>query len=562
MNNKEIKLLICSIFITLLLVSCENGLDISDPDKISTSQFWKTEKDVKNAVNATYGFTFQQSHEQGLDLLFFETISDHAYAQHSNQFNNFTQISLGAYESNHGAIKYIWDKFYTCIRRCNDFMDNIDRVTEISESKKNAYIGEVLFQRAYSYYYLTALWGDVPLALKVISPKEANSMKRTSKDEVIGQIIKDLDFAIANLPVSYDQTNDSRATKWAALALKSRVCLEAAGDYSENPNSLYWQLAVDAANRVINESNHSLYKTHLNTLGAADNYRLLFVDNNASASSSEVIYETQFSKENRPLWGVTLKLACVSDHGWNSFVPTKDLVDAYYMQSTGLSISESGSGYDPNSPYDGRDPRMDGTILYPGNYTLLGLAYNPTPASGSPDAMELWNGTKTGYGLKKFIEKEGLNIWATGKDFPLLRLAEVLLNYAEAKNEVLTSPDASIYAAINKIRERAEMPPLEAGLTKDKMRKRIRDERRVELAFEGRRYFDIKRWKIGQETLAKDAGWILGIKLADPANLIVNDKGYVRAGIRTFTNKNYLWPIPNYEIQLNPNLLPNNPGWD
>ena len=185
------------------------------------------------------------------------------------------------------------------------------------------------------------------------------------------------------------------------------------------------------------------------------------------------------------------------------------------------------------------------------------------PGEGTPDRMDQHNGTKTGYGWKKFLDPALLGTWDTGKDFPLIRLAEVLLNYAEAKNEVLDTPDQSIYDAVNAIRLRVQMPKLESGLDKDKMRERIRDERRVELAFEGTRFFDIRRWHIAHEVLNLHNGWILGMKLNNPDNYIVDNEGYVRAGIRIFnSDKHYLWPIPQRETELNSNLLPNNPGWN
>lgn len=333
-----------------------------------------------------------------------------------------------------------------------------------------------------------------------------------------------------------------------------------AGDYRENPNSEYWGLAADAAYKVWKESKHQLYRK--GTSGA-DSYAKLFYDNDASASNSEVIYETQFTTLERPLYGFTVKLACVSDGGWNSWTPTQDMVNAYYMKSTGKRIDEEGSGYDPESPYEDRDPRMKASIYYPGNTTLKGLIYNSQPGEGTPDRMDQHNGTKTGYGWKKFLDPALLGTWDTGKDFPLIRLAEVLLNYAEAKNEVLDTPDQSIYDAVNAIRLRVQMPKLESGLDKDKMRERIRDERRVELAFEGTRFFDIRRWHIAHEVLNLHNGWILGMKLNNPDNYIVDNEGYVRAGIRIFnSDKHYLWPIPQRETELNSNLLPNNPGWN
>lgn len=556
MKNRTLSVL---IILSFLIYSCTNGLELYPTDQLSNNTYWKTESDALNAVNATYQYVFPQSDGYGCDLFYYESASDNSYNQHSNQFGNFQQIALGAYETNHTAVKYMWDFKYECIRKCNEFMENIYKVP-MDESLRTRFIAEVCFQRAYAYYYLIALFGDVPLVDKTLSIPEVGNLKREKREVVADFILSDLEFASKNLPDSYDKSDDGRATKWAALALKSRVCLLMAGDYRTSSDNKWWSLAAEAAYKVWKESQHQLY---YNGNTPEERYAKLFYDNDASAVTSEVIYETQFTNLERPLYGFTVKLACVSDGGWNSWSPTQDMVDAYYMKDTGKRIDESNSGYDPLNPYAGRDPRLAASIYYPGNMTLKGIIFQSQPGIGSVDGMDVYNGTKTGYGWKKFLDPSLLGIWDTGRDFPLIRLAEVLLNYAEAKNELLDRPDQTIYEAVNMIRARAGMPNLEMNLDKAKMRERIRDERRVEMAFEGTRYFDIRRWHIAHEVLNAHNGWILGMKLDNSSGFVVNENGNVRAAIRFFDErKHYLWPIPLREIELNPHLLPNNPGWN
>ena len=158
-------------------------------------------------VNATYQYVFPESDEYGLDLLFYESASDNSYNQHSNQFGNFQQIALGAYESNHAAIKKMWDLRYECIRKCNEFMENIARVS-MDDNLRERYTGEVRFQRAYAYYYLISLFGDVPLVDKTLTIQEAGKVTRTPKEAVADFILKDLDAAIDVLPESYSGDDD------------------------------------------------------------------------------------------------------------------------------------------------------------------------------------------------------------------------------------------------------------------------------------------------------------------------------------------------------------------
>ena len=166
--------------ICLILCSCTNGLDLYPTDKISSNKLWKTADDALKGVNATYQYVFPESDEYGMDLFFYESASDNSYNQHSNQFGNFQQIALGAYESNHAAIKKMWDLRYECIRKCNEFMENIERVS-MDKNLRERYIGEVCFQRAYAYYYLIALFGDVPLVDKTLTIQEAGTVSRTTR---------------------------------------------------------------------------------------------------------------------------------------------------------------------------------------------------------------------------------------------------------------------------------------------------------------------------------------------------------------------------------------------
>ena len=550
----------------LPVFSCTDGLDLYPNDKVTVDNYWNTAEDALRAVNATYSNTFPQSDTYGCDLLFLDAASDNTYPQHSNQFGNFQQIALNAFEANHAALQELWNRRYVTIRRCADFLVNIGNVN-MDPILKNRYTAEVLFQRAYAYYYLIAQFGDVPWVDHPLTIQEASSIRRTDKYAIAKQIISDLDYAAANLPSSYtNEEDDGRVTRWAAFALKSRICMFMAGDYrkSSPDQKWYWEQARDATDSVITKSGKSLYTPNNQLTG--ESYRKLFYDDAASVGSGEIIYDSQFTSAERALYGFTVKIACISDGGWNSWVPTQSMVDAYEVKvsnSEAYPIDDPRSNYNPDDPYVNRDPRLAASIYYTGTggTTLAGSEYNSQPGSTSGDKMDQHNGSPTGYGWKKYVDPSLIGVWDTGHDFPLIRLAEVYLDAAEARNELANSPseDAKIRNYSGMTRWRGGMPDFPNNLTQDEMRERIRNERRVELAFEGARFFDIRRWGIAKNVLNAEDGWIIGMKLDNAGGYQVVEsgkwKGHVKVRQRTlFTSDQYVWPIPSREIELNPNL--------
>ena len=550
----------------LPFTSCTDGLELYPKDKVMVDNYWKTADDALRAVNATYQFVFPQSDTYGCDLLFLDAATDNSYPQHSNQFGNFQQISLNAFESNHSALQELWSRRYTCIRRCADFLANIDKVDMDLDLKKR-FTGEILFQRAYAYYYLIVQWGDVPWVNQPLTIQESSTIKRTDKYTIAKQIIADLDYAAESLPAIYSGVDEGRATKWAAFALKSRICMFMAGDYRKpfEDQKWYWEQARNATDSIITKSGKSLY-TPNNQLNG-ESYRRLFYDNNASLGNGEVIYDSQFTSAERPLYGFSVKIACISDGGWNSWTPTQSMVDAYEVKinnSTSYPIEDIRSGYDPENPYQNRDPRLAASIYYTGagGTTLAGSAFNSQPENTSGNKMDQHNGTPTGYGWKKHVDPSAIGTWDTGRDFALIRLSEVYLDAAEARNELaeIPSSDNRIRNYSGMTRWRVGMPDFPANLSKDEMRERIRNERRVELAFEGARFFDIRRWGIAEEVLNAEDRWIIGMKLTNNNGryqVVDGGKwdGHIKVRQRSsFLPNQYVWPIPSRELELNPNL--------
>lgn len=484
----------------LVLTSCTNDvLDVASSTQISSETFWKTEADVRLAVNGEY------STLAGIEgnFIYYDVLSDNAYGNYP--WEGYKAIADGTHNPRSGgAIDWMWRDCYSGIGRANVVLDNYEKVPGLNDSFKKSVRGESLFLRAYFYSRLTEFFGGVPIVLG--SPKlEDGQLPRETKDNVIKQIMKDLDEAAALLPAT--QSEVGKVTKGAAIALKARVLL-----YNEN-----WAEAATAAQQLMGMG-YSLF----------GNYRDLFRE--ANENNKEVIFDVQFkSPEQGNYFG--LYLASYTIGGWSSIVPLKNLVDDYEMID-GKSIGQSPL-YDASQPYKNRDPRLKQTISVPGA-TINGIVNH--------------QGEFGGFMFKKYTEYDETGVFAGPSDAVgggvnaiIFRYAEVLLTYAEAKNEV-SGPDQSVYDAINAVRTRpsVNMPVVPMGLSKEQMRQVIRHERRIELTLEGTRYSDIRRWKTAE-------GILNG--LADPG------------GVRVFASKDYLWPIPGREFDIKGSKLVQNPGY-
>lgn len=242
----------------------------------------------------------------------------------------------------------------------------------------------------------------------------------------------------------------------------------------------------------------------------------------------------------------------------NSFVPTKQVVDAYQMVN-GKDISDPTRGFDPKNPYKDRDPRLHYSIFLLGQQLPNGGIYDPRPGSGTADAIGFAeNSTATGFNVKKYLDIEDLDQPSNcGINIIFIRYAEVLLTYAEGMIES-NSIDASVIEAINQVRSRPDvnMPPIGNVTSQEELREIVRNERLVELAFEGLRYFDIRRWRVAEEVIP---GIIYGMTYTDGSGNLksVSLPGFLKV---FHVQRDYLWPIPQREIELNHNLT-QNPNW-
>lgn len=452
---------------------------------------------------------------------------------------------------NTGIAGTIWGRSYRSIREVNYALANIDKVP-VSTAQKNRLKGELKFIRAFRYQDLIRNYGGIVLmGDKVLELGEdlgnADIYTKASIKDCITYVTTELDEASKLLPESNNNTWQlGRATKGAALALKSRLLLYAA---SPLYNSGTWQEAAKAAKDVMDMGKYSLF---------ANGYDKLFL---TPENNSEIIFERLYTQGARH---VCLEISNAPNGfgGWGGNVPLQNVVDAYEMNN-GKTITDPASGYNTQAPYLNRDPRFYMTILYnDASYRSNKVQTFLPGGKDSKDGPSNWNTSKTGYYLKKFMN-DNLpidNPWDIAGTQPWIyfRYAEILLNYAEAQNEA-SGPDQTVYNAINAIRSRpgVNMPAIPSGLTQAQMRETIRRERQVELAFEEHRYYDVRRWKIANVTENVPA---YGIDIVKNGNTVTYTKKEALSG-RHFEEKHYFLPIPRAEIQASNGKLSQTSGY-
>lgn len=527
MKHNQTKIFLLLVSFSFLASSCKKDLLETVPtDRISTEIYWKTEKDATLASNAVY--TYLGNAER---YFYLDGISDlgHTNAPSSSE----SLILKGQYDPLNTRVQEEWTNAYAGIRSANTFMANVDKVQAVDATLIPRLKGEVRTLRAYYYLRLVGLYGDVPLVTTEITLEESRELARTPAAQVYDFIKTELTEAAAALPTT--QKDKGRVTKGAALALLSRAMLWA-GRYTD---------AIAAAKAVMDLNVYSLYSS----------YEKLFTY--AAENNPEVIFDIQYVKDtysNNVFW---LMAPFSQQNSQNRYVPTKKMVDAYPM-TNGKLVSDPTSGYDPKNPYANRDPRLKFSVFLPGDILPDGKVFKPQPGSGTTDAVgSSFQSSNTGFVLKKYINKEDLAQTQNGGINPIIiRYAEVLLNYAEAKVEA-GQVDQSVLDAINALRKRGDVNmPLVTTMDAAELRSIIRNERVVELAYEGLRMFDIRRWKIAENVMP---GKIQGLTYTDAAGNVKIVE--VQAWTNTFDkSKHYLYPVPQKERDLNSNLS-QNPNW-
>lgn len=547
-----------SAFIAIILtISGCQDIDLLPKDNLPDQLFWKTPADYTKEVNKLYTYTETFGTK--------DTDSDIGYELNENTISNGTLIA-----PNNDAE---WDSAYVELRQSNMIIEK-SKSYEGDFAQIERFISEARFFRAYSHFRLMKKFNDIPILTEVLTVDSPNLYgSRKPRPEVEDFILSELDAVYPTLPLQSQLASDEigRVTQGTALALKARVALFA-GTWAKyhGHRSDYKQLldqAIKAANLVIESGEYKLYE------GAGDDsYRQLFIDKGDNAP--EDIFSSRYyldirmhSTANSVYWG------------WRG-TPTKKLAEMYLCKSTGLPITSPNSGFQGYKTiadeFKDRDPRMNQTILMPGTKYLSAQIGPDSCVARFTTRPE----TRTGYKLWKFMGEtlEGVN--NSTYDYHIIRYPEVLLILAEATFEKDGSiSDEILDKTINVIRSRkgVEMPPLTNAFVKANgldMLTEIRRERTVELAFEGFRRDDLRRWKTAEIELRQA---IKGIKYKGTeyeALQVLNDgnpgltdaDGFLivePAENRKFeVPKNYYYSLPLDEVYLNPNLLPNNPGWE
>lgn len=497
MKIKYILIVFCSAF---AMYSCE--LDRVPQGQISSENFWKTRNDVNLALMGCYAYIGGNVYDAYQD-----GYADNSYCQYPWE-SNATVVAAG-------NINTDMDDGYnfTGIRRFNYFLENIDKVQVVDEKLKEQYKSEVRVLRAWTYFNLANKFGAVPLFEKYITEVEEATIAPTSEDDIIKFVLKEISEAVPNLSTELVK---SRISKGAALSIKARIELA----YGK------WEDAVNSSKQVMGMG-YKLFEVGVNQEDYAnDDYSkfITFKDDKDKEAFYKGLksYEQQFWDVNKENSEVILNSEFIPDSynyiavyllpdnaggGWSSITPTVELVNSYWgrdgktftpptKDARATAYNKGNYSLDYLNEFKNRDTRLYATILFPGAIwkALLGTNDFTWPKTGS-------NISKTGYNYRKFVDPDK-NIWKKEQDYPIIRYAEVLLTYAEAKNE-LSGPDNSVFDAIDELRSRVGMPELDRNTnsTKEAMRETIRNERRIELAGEGLRWLDIRRWGISKDVM-------------------------------------------------------------
>lgn len=571
------RFLYSALFTVLLLTGCRDELERFPLDKPSDQTFFSNETELLMALNACYKQLTPLDREVFMNIPI-DHLTDIGFQREATQDK---AIANGNIDPQNSYVLKAWNDHYTTISKCNNLLGYMDRAKgKVQPAIYERIAAEARFIRSLNYGMLTQLFGDVPLVSTVIPETDYLQLTRTSKAQVVKFILNELDQAASVLPLSHSGNNIGRATKGAALALKARIALY---------NGLYSE-AKEAALAVMQAGTYSLYPS----------YRELFMYKGEGCN--EVILDYQYLKGiNVHRLPKIMLTRMAAPNGFSIFTPTQDLVDSYEC-TDGKVISESPL-YNPADPFTNRDPRLRQSIMLPrvGSATETvtpgtiwqGYEYK-TGREIAGEEYYLVNGKKipnqdvvnqyasfTGYCWLKYLDPIDSTVPTESElNIILIRYAEVLLTYAEAKIE-LNEIDSSVLDALNSIRARAygvdrsqtAKYPAITSQNQATLRNILRRERKVELAMEGFRYDDIRRWQIAEKAMGRavygrpknfttltrsqvpriDANGLL-----DYSSL----KGalrYIETNVYNKTAHN-LWPIPQRERDLNPSIS-QNPGY-
>lgn len=551
-----------NLLITILVVlasGCSDMLDIKPTTFISDEAIWEDKNLINQFVANTYGSMLcgfnrcTAGYEQDWSMSWagnldaatddFASVSDGPI---------YTQLNKDAITAQSCPfVEEIWNQEYKVIRKCNIIIERAPGVDEriLSATEKRRVEAEARFLRAFCHFELARTFGKAPLIVKAQSLTDELQVAPSSFADIVKFVKEECDLYADNLPLSYSDDEAGHATKGAFLALKSRALLYLASPLNSADDSRKWADAAQAAQDVMDLDIYKLYKL------TDTPYRSMAFDK--TAANKEVIFERRFTFPEAPhnihmMWS----LDAVDAGSWNGLYPTQNLVDAYETVNGKLTTDPTNTMYNTQDPYTNRDARFYQSIIYNGSIWethRMSMVTNTVDPSKNGSCKPQLGKARCGYGPKKFIEEldPSTNLYggyAQSNNWPYIRYAEVLLNYAEAKNEELAAPDPSVYLAINEVRSRSGQPDLPSGLSKIEMRERIKNERRIELLLEEHRFYDLRRWKDGDVLAAP----IMGMNIYDDNVTLRYEVSKVED--RIFNGTHYYLPIPLKEQEKNPLL--------
>ena len=560
------------VLLTIVLTSCKkNILDIQPQDRIPETAVWGDQALIQAYENELYNAI-----PHGFYIHMYSKYTDEAinsapccgadiFKLNTYSPDNIDQAGGGDFW---GGYMYYWNQGYTYVRKVNVFLEKMAAPDALNFTAKPQLVAEAKFIRAFIYFNLIERFGGVPIVKQSYELSDVGKVMFQSStfDSCVAFIQQDINDAMPDLPVSYASTdaNFGRATQDACYALMSRVDLYAASPLFNPTNDMAkWQKAADAA-AVFTEHGDRGYSLY-------PDYRSLF-NQNSGAAENEYIFSRQFTTSNpqeAPPNNLGRRYGAYGGW-WASNGPSQNLVDDYDMKNGEPAFTWSGnaktinpaSGYDPTHPFYNRDPRFEASILHDSSIFHGDTLQMWVSPDGTKFGYDSWkqssDNPRGGYWLRKFmpeVEQISFNEHYT-IPWPFFRLAEIYLNYAEAEFALGNEDVCRQY--ISKVRARVGMPAIPASVTGEALRARLYNERRIELAFESQRFFDIRRWKIADVIenrpiygmdITKDL--TTGVSTYTPVLLLQKN---------AFQDKMNLLPIATSEILKNP-ALKQPPGW-
>ena len=581
-----IKYLTIGLMATTMLASCADILDKKPLTEISDNDLWSDPALLKAFVNSRYNQVGVNGAESMQSSIVDETELTWLRGCETHNFARLSPTDLGRMNGAWwGWDNRSWSTKWTNISNCNIFFERVDNVGFTDEAEKTKLVGQVRFIRAFEYWDLIARWGAMPIITKSFSindREEIVGQKRNTYKECIDFLVRELDQAAKELPANWSGDDYGRATSVAALALKSRILLYAASPLMNEdvkipevgyttPEPDRWQKAAKAATEALDAAQAAGYELYNLDGDPSKNYQMIFMDNTAANK------ETLFARMGTNSAGGESISSCDQYNnpngygGWGGNCPLQELVDAYEVVKDGVASKfDWNNPEEKANPYANRDPRFYATILYDGAKwmtrnveTYFDVDSNGNITGGGKDTKfgnDSWNASPTGYNMKKFMDEGyALNSWNfCARNWIHLRMAELYLNKAEALYH--TGDEEGAREALKPVRQRAGMPAVTA--TGADLLESIKNERRIEFAFEEHRYFDVRRWKEAPKYFGSTVHAITIKKYPDGKKTYEVDK--LRSdvgGDRKWDDKMYWLPISKSEMDKNPNLV-QNPGYN